>query len=124
MPAQPKRIVVGYDASEGSRKVLEAAVQLMGYGSTMTVVYVESAGSAAGSILEEARDFLLGQLITANYVRRQGDPADEIVGVAAELEADVIVVGRSGPGQSNGSVPESVSADVVQRADCDVLVVG
>ena len=97
----------------------------MGYGSTMTVVSVASE-NAPGRVdpLDTARDLLLEQLITARYERRVGDPAPEIVGLASDLQADVIVVGRRGPGESNDSAPGSVSADVVRRAHCDVLVVG
>lgn len=122
---QPKRIVVGFDGSEGARRALGAAAQLMGYGSTMTVVNV-AAESARGrnDLLDTARDLLLEQLITARFERRTGDPADEIVGIASDLGADVIVVGRHGPGESNGTSPGSVSTDVVRRAHCDVLIVG
>ncbi len=125
MAAQPKRIVVGFDGTEGSRRALDAASQLMGYGSTMTVVRVrtESVGDGADP-LDAARDLLIERLITARYEGRVGDPAYEIVEVARDIDADVIVVGRRGPRERNGAGPGSVSADVVQRAACDVLVVG
>jgi nucleotide-binding universal stress UspA family protein len=127
MAAQPKRIVVGFDGSEGACRALDSAAQHMGYGSTMTVVSVVQATASAPAQrdpLDAARDLLLAQLITARYERRFGDPADEIVGVATEVGADVVIVGRRGPGESNGSAPGSVSAEVVRRAHCDVLVVG
>jgi nucleotide-binding universal stress UspA family protein len=44
--------------------------------------------------------------------------------VARDIDADVIVVGRRGLKDRNGAGPGSVSADVVRRAGCDVLVVG
>jgi nucleotide-binding universal stress UspA family protein len=125
MAAQPKRIVVGFDGTEGAYKALDAASQLMGYGSTMTVVRVRSEGAQdERDPLDTARDLLIDRLITARYEQRVGDPADEIVGVARDLDADVIVVGRRGPRERNGAGPGSVSADVVRRAGCDVLVVG
>ena len=124
MAAQPKRIVVGFDGSAGALRALDAAAQLMGYGSTMTVVSVASgAPSSSGDPLAAARDLLLGQFVTARYERRIGDAAEEIVDVARDVDADVIVVGRRGPDESNG-FQGSVSADVVRRARCDVLVVG
>jgi nucleotide-binding universal stress UspA family protein len=118
--------VVGFDGSDGSRRALEVAAQLMGYGSTLTVVNVErEQGGAGRGVLDGARQLLLGQLVSANYVRRRGDPADEIVEAAHELGADVIVVGRRGPAAgSGGAAPGSVSAAVVQRAHCHVFVAG
>jgi len=114
--------VVGYDGTTGARRALDAAVELMGYGSTLTVVNVEPAGSPGA--LTEAHEHLLGSLVTATYVRRVGDAADELVAAAEELGADLVVVGRRSSAERNGSVPGSVSADVVRRATCDVLVVG
>ena len=125
MAVNAKRIVVGFDGSEGARRALDAAAQLMGYGSTMTVVRVVGEGDRdAPDPLDDARELLIERLITARYQERVGDPADEIVGAARDLDADVIVVGRRGPRERNGAGPGSVSADVVRRASCDVLVVG
>jgi nucleotide-binding universal stress UspA family protein len=125
MAAQPKRIVVGFDGTEGARRALDAASELMGYGSTMTVVRVRTEGAHdERDPLDAARDHLIERLITARYEQRVGDPAHEIVGVARDLDADVIVVGRRGPRERNGAGQGSVSADVVRRAGCDVLVVG
>src|SRR6476619_209048 len=125
MAAQPKRIVVGFDGTEGSRRALDAASQLMGYGSTVTVVRVRTDGADdERDPLDAARDILIERLITARYEQRVGEPAAEIVDVARDLDADVIVVGRRGPRERNGAGPGSVSAEVVTRAGCDVLVVG
>jgi nucleotide-binding universal stress UspA family protein len=124
--ARPKRIVLAFDGTEGARRALTAASQLMGYGSTMTVVRVRPDGACSGEPdpLDTARELLLHDLVSARYLERVGDPADEIVGVARDIEADVIVVGRRGPSERNGAGPGSVSADVVASAACDVLVVG
>lgn len=123
--AQPKRIIVGFDGSDGAQRALDAATQLMGYGSTLTVVNVSPDGEPATTdALAEAREWLLARLVTASYVRRVGDAADELVALADELDADVIVVGRRGEEEALESGPGSVSADVVGRAACDVLVVG
>ncbi len=91
----------------------------------MTVVRVRKEGANDGpDPLDAARDLLIERLVTARYEGRVGDPADEIVEVARDLDADVIVVGRRGPRERNGAGPGSVSAGVVRRAGCDVLVVG
>ena len=54
---------------------------------------------------------------------RQGDPADAILDVAEELEADLIVVGNKGMTGAKrfllGSVPNKVS----HHAPCSVLII-
>jgi nucleotide-binding universal stress UspA family protein len=124
MAAQPRRIVAGFDGTEGALRALEAAAELVGYGSTLTVVTVASEGDSGGrDVLAQAREFLLQKLVTASYVHRIGEPAEELVLAAGELGADLVVVGRRGGGTSRHE-PGSVSADVVRLAPCDVLVVG
>ena len=125
MAAQPKRIIVGYDATEGAHRALEAAAHLMGYGSALTVVTVAPEGNSGGhNVLAKAREFLLDRLVTATYVERLGEPAEELVQAATELGVDLVVVGRRGGGDDARHEPGSVSADVVRLAPCDVLVVG
>jgi nucleotide-binding universal stress UspA family protein len=116
--ARPKRILLGFDGTDGARRALAAAAQLMGYGSTMTVVRVRPDGASPDETnpLDTARDLLLRELVAARYLDRVGDPADEIVALARDIEADVIVVGRRGPSERNGAGPGSVSADVVAAA--------
>jgi nucleotide-binding universal stress UspA family protein len=121
--AQPKNIIVGFDGSEGARRALDAAAHLVGYGSTLTVVSVDpSDAPTEPDVLAEARAWLLDRLVTATYVHRAGDAADELVTTATELDADLLVVGRRS--HDGEPAPGSVSAEVVRRAVCDVLVVG
>ena len=119
MSAQPRTIVVAYDGSEPAVRALDAAAQLVGYGSTLTVVTIApGANGAVRNTLGDARERLLGKQVTARYIARSGEPAVEIVEAARELEADLIVVGRRTP-----PVDGSVSAQVVATAASDVLVV-
>lgn len=52
-----------------------------------------------------------------------GDYANEILQVAEDVDADVIVMGRRGLSTLKGFVTGSVSHKVSQRADCSVLTV-
>ena len=123
MSAQPRRIVVGVDDSEPSQRALDRAADLAGYGSTLTVVSVARDGDryAAGP-LEKAREQLLRRHVSATYLQPVGDPADELVDAARELEADLVVLGRRSRSLRR-LVLGSVSDAVVRRAPCDVLVV-
>ncbi len=122
MAPRPRRILVGYDASETARRALDAAADLAGYGSTLSVVSVAD-GAAADGMLDDAREQLLSRHVTALYVSRAGDPASELIDVSEELESDLIVVGRRQQSALRRLVLGSVSARVVRQAPCDVLVV-
>lgn len=128
MAGKARRIVVGFDGTDGALRALAAATQFTGYGSTITIVGV-GVGVGFGrdedgeETLGEARRRLMDQLVAANYIWRSGDPADELVLAARELDADLIVVGRHRPFESWNASVESVCASVVQHAPCDVLVV-
>jgi nucleotide-binding universal stress UspA family protein len=115
MAAQPRRIIVGFDGTEGARRALESAIELMGYGSALTVVAVADEGGNGGrDVLATAREFLLGRLVTATYIQRIGEAAEELVGAADELNADLVIVGRRGGQDGPRREPGSVSADVVR----------
>jgi nucleotide-binding universal stress UspA family protein len=106
-----KSILVAYDGSEEGRRALSAAIDLMGYGSTLAVVGVST--SVSIDPLAEASRYLNDRNVFARYIDGDGHPAETVVDTAAEIGADVIVVAAL-----NGSLDS-----VVRRAPCDVLVV-
>ncbi|NQV98124.1 MAG: universal stress protein [Rhodospirillales bacterium] len=56
-------------------------------------------------------------------VVRQGDPAEEILEVARDEKADLIVLGSRGLGTLKGLLMGSVSSKVNQHSHCDCLIV-
>jgi nucleotide-binding universal stress UspA family protein len=124
MAAQPRRVLVGYDGTEASRKALDVAAGLIGYGSTLAVATVEQTGApTANIVLSEAREWLLQHHLPAAYLPLHGDPADELVDAASYLDADLVVVGRRSQNGEARPAMGPVSTEVAQRAPCDVLVV-
>jgi nucleotide-binding universal stress UspA family protein len=121
MAAVPRRIVVAYDGSEAAGRALDTAADLAGYGSTLTVVTVQTR-TVDGEVAAAAREQLLRRHVEARYVEPTGDAAEQLVEAAKELEADLIVVGRRSRNPLR-SLLGSVSARVVRCAPCDVLVV-
>ena len=121
MAARPRRIVVGYDGSDASRRALDAAADLVGYGSTLSVVTVsdDEVGSWATG---DARARLLRRQVEAHYHEATGAAAEQLVEKATELGADLVVVGRRSR-RPLRALLGSVSSRVVRRAHCDVLVV-
>ena len=61
--------------------------------------------------------------VSVNTYARQGDPADAILDVAEERNADLVIVGNKGMGSAKrfllGSVPNKVS----HHAPCSVMIV-
>ncbi len=65
-----------------------------------------------------------GGAVDGIHLREERPPAEEIVALAEELGADLIVVGRRDRGQIRRALAGSVSDSVVRHARCPVLVVG
>jgi nucleotide-binding universal stress UspA family protein len=105
--SRAKSILVAFDGSEAGIRALDAAAELMGYGSTLAVV------GAGEPRLAEASRHLSGRHLYARYIPGNGHPAATILATAAEVDADVIVV---------AALSNSLG-HVVRRAPCDVLVV-
>jgi len=106
MTTRARSIVLAYDGSESSRRALDAAADLVGYGSTLTVV-----GLGAPPVLVDAREQLLRRNVPARYL----GPTDRLGEAARDHAADLVVVGRR---------PVFVAVDdVLADAGCDVLVV-
>jgi nucleotide-binding universal stress UspA family protein len=124
MASQARRILIGFDGSDASWRALDVAARLTGYGSTLAVVSVAREGNGgARGLLDAAHERLLGQHVTATYVGKVGEAAEELVSAARELDADLVVVGRRGESADGAPLPGSVSAEVVRDAPCDVLVI-
>jgi nucleotide-binding universal stress UspA family protein len=73
--------------------------------------------------LEKAAEVLRSRGIKVEVHSREGDPADAILDVAEEQEADLIVVGNKGMTGAKrfllGSVPNKVS----HHAPCSVMII-
>lgn len=142
-----KSIVVGTDGSETAAEAVRQAVELakaVGAGVSIVSAYepvpsqrlkevrretpedMQWAINARGEVdqtLEEAAQPARDAGVPVELCARQGDPADAILDVAEEREADLIVVGNKGMTGAKrfllGSVPNKVS----HHAPCSVLVI-
>jgi nucleotide-binding universal stress UspA family protein len=133
-------IVVGYDQTPGSQRALERGATLAkALGANLVVTSVTplmvSIGRSGGPIdptdppekhaqeLASAREYLEAQGIQADYRPAIGEPADAIVQLADEVDADMIVVGTREPNLIQRLTGQSVSQAVSHHAHRDVLIV-
>jgi universal stress protein A len=133
-------IVVGYDEGEPATRALARAAELAKmFGGRLVVTSVARAFVPAGhglgpedpvdtiaehdDQLQNASAFLAEQGVTAEYRTGLGDPAHEIVRLADEVGAELIVVGTREPGFIARLFGQSVSGGVQRHAHCDVLIV-
>jgi nucleotide-binding universal stress UspA family protein len=139
-----KAIVVGTDGSDTAAQALREAGDLAkSTGAKLHIVsaYVPATGIRASgsgsarenwmvgpdvqvdSVLAEAAGAMHAQGIEAEIHARKGDPADALLNVADEQDADLIVVGNRGMTGAKrfllGSVPDKIS----HHAPCSVLIV-
>lgn len=139
-----KTILVPVDGSEVSSFAADEAVKLAGtLGSTVTFLYVvdvailsipdAEAGLANTDIIKQGflvqAQAVLEKLkaeagdVQAEGMIREGDVHNEIVTVADEIDAELIVMGTHGRRGINRLLLGSVAESVARRAHCAVLLV-
>ena len=137
-----KTIVVGYDDTEPAKRALSRAADMVAAGKGKLIVtsvapVLPPAVAARGlgptdpvdpperhhAELEQARNFLQGQGIAAEFDLQIGEPAEAIVKLADKHQADAIVVGTREPGFVDRLMRGSVSQAVSKQAHCDVIIV-
>ena len=109
-------VVTGYDVQEGRR------VQASGAGAE-SAAWSQAPDAGAQSVLEEAAALARTRGVDAQVHACNEDPADALIRIAEENQADVILVGNKGMTGSRrfllGSVPNKVS----HHAPCSVFIV-
>jgi nucleotide-binding universal stress UspA family protein len=141
------KVLLATDGSEGAELATRAAIELAkSTGSELHVIYVEplpdfmkkNDASIPGfdrelheKIEEEARETLrkltwrvkvAGGTVAEAHLR-MGPVAEEIVGLADELEVGLVVAGSRGLGRIRRTLAGSVSESVFRHAHCPVMVV-
>ena len=137
-----KRIVVAADGSPASSQGLEQVADLAPrVGAEVVVVFVRHVPSAAlvapvladASVMEtldqqeaEVRSEVLrllgGKSVVWDFVVRSGSPGEEIVQVADESNADLVVVGSNRHSSLHNLVPGSTAAYLATHSRAPVLV--
>jgi nucleotide-binding universal stress UspA family protein len=123
-----ERIVVGVSKTERAKKAARHAIDLATkFGAELHLVTAfATSGTSAAKEREYAEGFLesmaLGSAVKIRTHALPGDPADAILRVAGEIDADLIVVGNKGmrgAARILGSIPNHLA----HKAACSVLIV-
>ncbi|QIN80378.1 universal stress protein [Rubrobacter marinus] len=140
MAVFPTRILLATDGSPDASLAARSAVELSNStGSELHVVHVGEflptyfayTEEEPAELRQRAREILDGALrgieegggTVAEGHLRLGRPAEEIINLAEEVGAGVVVVGSRGLGALRRAVLGSVSESVVRYAPCPVFVV-
>lgn len=135
-----KTIVIGYDETDAARRALERAAGLAKAFDAKVVVTsvapvtITTTGRSIGADpvepaaehrqeLSEARAYLEGAGVSADYIEAVGHEAESILAAARERSADLIVIGSRELTMLQRLLGQSVSDAVSHGARCDVLIV-
>jgi nucleotide-binding universal stress UspA family protein len=133
-------ILVAVDGSRQGGKTVPVAIEMATrFGSRVTVVHVREHARYEGDDVDLGPDGGTGEELIAEVVEtfhssgietsgelrrvRPGDTHEQIVKVAEETEADLIVMGTRGMSEWKSLVLGGVANKVVAQASCPVLLV-
>ena len=133
-----KKILVGFDGSEGSEQALNRAMMLLEeYGELFILAVIPSPSDKAFvdesmyKKMKNKAEHMINDLIkdigqhefTIQGMVEEGDPAARIIDTANKLNVDLIVLGSRGTSELGQYLIGSVANKVVQYAYKPVMVV-
>ena len=119
-----RKIVVGAHGSPTSEVAEEVAAQLAHQlGAEMILVHVSDDMVNGEDILRSAATRAGALGVDAQTVHRKGDVAESIVGTAADLHADLLVIGDHGMGPASRFSLGGLPSKVAHHSPIDILVV-
>ncbi len=137
--AFPTRMLLATDGSEDAFLAMRAAIDLSNRsGGELHVVHTwrsvpstrfesyirrQLAHEARGLLAEQVANTKEAGGVVAEAHLREGRAVDEILNLAEELHAGLIVMGSRGLGGTRRALMGSVSDSVVRHAHCPVMVV-
>ena len=119
-------IVVGVDGSQTGAKALTVALWLAGVlGAAVHVVsaygFLQEPSDAEAVLAAATRAARAKGLQAVTHARRD-DPAEALIAVAEEHDADLLVVGSTGRSRASRSLLSSVPDKISHHAPCSLLI--
>lgn len=133
------RILVATDGSETSSVAVRHAVELAKeYGARLAAVsvvhtdeemialapeHIQLLADKARSYLQDVTDICAGQGLVVDTFVREGEPHEQITGVAGEIGASLVVMGTHGRKGLSRLLMGSVTERTIGYAPCPVLII-
>jgi nucleotide-binding universal stress UspA family protein len=139
VPEEPVTVIAAVDGSQAARRGVAVAGELAaGLRARLILVHVvddalpfaeepdEAAHTAArehgARLLRDARDSIAAPVGEVLEELREGHPREELIAACDERAAAVAVIGSRGVGGFHGLLVGSMARDLVNHAECPVLV--
>lgn len=133
-----KRILVGYDGSQGSERAVNKALSIIDEGGEIVLLAVvpcregkgfldsnahELAREKAEGLIEDRISLIARNDITVRGIVREGDVVQEIIEVAKKLDCDLILLGKGGHSEIGSFQIGSVAEKVIMSSHKPVMIV-
>jgi nucleotide-binding universal stress UspA family protein len=118
----PRRLLVAVDGSQHSRSALALATRMVReWGCTLSLLTVREK-QVGSRTLDEAQAYAQEQGVAARCILGKAPPAAEVLRVEREQEADIILLGAYCHGQAQELIFGGTVHQVLERAECPVVV--
>lgn len=117
------RLTLKHSAELYLVNVVEPAISYIHLGSRYYELYVKRLISSSRRWLRRIIEQRISKKVRVHLLIRNGDPANEIVKIAAKKQADIIVIATHGRKGLSHLILGSVAEKVARLAPCPVLVV-
>jgi universal stress protein A len=121
--ANRSRLVLVHVVDVGASLALDAAMSSAALGLATAVGVDQQLRESAAAALEAAKARVLSAGLPVETRSSEGSPEDEIVAIANEVQADLIVMGTQGRSGLEHLLVGSVAEKVVRNAPMPVLTV-
>ena len=119
----PKKIMLAYDGSTGSKKALDIVASSPLFKSTPChLVHVGDQASASESLLKEAENVLTAAGINATTTRLKGKAKDKLAAYQAEQDIDLTIMGAFSHTRVRGFILGSFTAKMLQKTHRPLLL--
>jgi nucleotide-binding universal stress UspA family protein len=131
-----KTILVGTDGSPTSFLAVERAADMaaelraelrvvvvyeQGHGTELAPLIAR--GGRTPELLQAVRHYTSSHGSEPEFHLLAGDAAEQVVALARELQADLVIVGSKGVGTKKDAFKGSIPTKISRNAACDVLIV-
>jgi nucleotide-binding universal stress UspA family protein len=103
--------------------ITSSVMPLGGFRGGVVPLFVDNAQHLAEEMTQPSADLLRSRGFEVEVLVRRGDPAEVVTELAAEYEADLIVMGSRGHSKIRQMLLGSTAERVVEHAPCPVLTV-